>query len=229
MPRQARVVFAGVPHHITQRGNRREDVFFTDEDREVYLKWLEEYCLLHKVDILAYCLMSNHIHLVAIPKTDTGLQSVLKPLHMRYAQRFNRQRGWKGHVWQGRYFSSPLDKQYLWASIRYVERNPVRAKMVRKSENYPWSSAAAHCHGKADSVLTKRKYWKNQFESIGDWSAWLAEGDSEDELVIIRRNIEKGLPCGSDKFIDKLGKRIGRALQYRPLGRPGKEKSDRKG
>lgn len=82
--------------------------------------------------------MTNRIHLIALPKKETGLQSVLKPLHMRYAQRFNRQRGWKGHVWQGRYFSSALDEQYLWAAIRYVERNPVRAKMVKKAENYAW-------------------------------------------------------------------------------------------
>ncbi len=229
MPRQARTVFPGVPHHITQRGNRREDVFYTDEDRETYLAWLEEYCRLHQVEILAYCLMTNHIHLIAIPKTETGLQSVLKPLHMRYAQRFNRQRGWKGHVWQGRYFSSALDDQYLWAAIRYAERNPVRAKMVRKAENYTWSSATAHCKGQTDAVLTTKAYWKKQFESIGDWSAWLAEGDQEEEITIIRRNVEKGIPCGSDRFVKKLEKQIGRVLQYRPPGRPGKPGLTKKG
>ena len=222
MPRQARTVFAGVPHHITQRGNRREDVFFTDEDRETYLEWLKDYCSKHKVEILAYCLMTNHIHLIALPKTETGLQSVLKPLHMRYAQRFNRQRNWKGHVWQGRYFSSPLDEQYLWAAIRYVERNPVRARMVRKAENYAWSSAKSHCTGIPDSVLTRSAFWQKQFESIGDWSAWLSEGDNESELSIIRRNIEKGLPCGSESFIKKLERKAGKVLQYRPLGRPRK-------
>jgi len=136
MPRKARTVFSNIPHHITQRGNRREDVFFTDEDRETYLKWLKEYCEKHRVEILAYCLMTNHIHLVAVPTTESGFQDAFKPLHMRYAQRINRQRGWKGHLWQGRYFSSPLDEQYMWAAIRYVERNPVRARMVRTAENY---------------------------------------------------------------------------------------------
>lgn len=92
MPRQAKAVFAGVPHHITQRGNRREDVFFTDEDRKVYLRWLKEYCKQHKVEILADYLMTNHIHIIALLKTEAGLQSILKPLHMRFAQRFNRQR-----------------------------------------------------------------------------------------------------------------------------------------
>jgi putative transposase len=225
MPRQARAVFAGVPHHITQRGNRREDVFETDQDRTIYLDWLQEYCKKHKVEILAYCLMTNHIHLVALPKTEVGLQAVLKPLHMRYAQRFNRQRGWQGHVWQGRYFSSPLDEHYLWNAIRYVERNPVRAKMVKRPENYAWSSAAAHCDDREDKVLTTRRYWKNQFESIGNWSGWLAEGDSDAEMSILRRNVEKGLPCGSKRFIKKLEKRAGRALEYRPLGRPKREAS----
>src|SRR3990172_4451456 len=108
MPRIARPVFSGVPHHITQRGNRREDVFFTDEDRLAYLAWMKEYAEKYKVDILAYCLMTNHIHIVAVPSSEEGLQQVLKPLHMRYAQRFNRTQGWTGHVWQGRYFSSSL-------------------------------------------------------------------------------------------------------------------------
>ena len=227
MPRLARSVCAQVPHHITQRGNRREQVFFTDEDRQAYLGWLKEYAEKHKVDILAYCLMTNHIHLVAVPRTEDGLQQTLKPLHMRYAQRINRTRGWKGHLWQGRFFSSALDEAYLWAAIRYVERNPVRARMVRKAENYRWSSAAAHCGLMHDDVLTTTSSWRKQFEAIGDWSAWLAQGDEPQELEVLRRNADKGLPCGSEKFIRKLEKLTGRGLQYRPQGRP--RKNDVKG
>ena len=220
MPRVARAVFSGVAHHITQRGNRREDVFYTDEDRQAYLDWLKEYSQKNRLEILAYCLMTNHIHLVGVPRTEDGLQAVLKPLHMRYAQRFNRERGWKGHVWQGRYFSSPLDEAYLWAAIRYVERNPVRARMVRKAEDYPWSSAVNHCGRADDRVLSKNLRWKKLTEQVDDWSAWLTEGDDLSELTMIRRNIEKGLPCGSDRFIKNLEKKIGRSLQYRPQGRP---------
>ena len=227
MPRLARSVCAQVPHHITQRGNRREQVFFTDEDRQAYLGWLKEYAEKHEVDILAYCLMTNHIHLVAVPRTEDGLQQTLKPLHMRYAQRINRTRGWKGHLWQGRFFSSALDEAYLWAAIRYVERNPVRARMVRKAENYRWSSAAAHCGLMHDDVLTTTSSWRKQFEAIGDWSAWLAQGDEPQELEVLRRNADKGLPCGSEKFIRKLERLTGRALQYRPQGRP--RKNDDKG
>lgn len=226
MPRLSRTVFAGVPHHITQRGNRREEIFFDDEDRMAYLSWLKEYSELHDVEILAYCLMSNHIHLVAVPATDDGLQKVLKPLHMRYAQRINRARGWKGHLWQGRYFSSPLDEAYLWAAVRYVERNPVRAGMVRKAEIYRWSSAAAHCGTAQDALLDLGSVWSKQFSAIENWSAWLAEGDEAEELQILRRNVEKGLPCGSESFVHALGNQVGRMLMHRPQGRPRKNVED---
>jgi len=229
MPRLARAVFSGVPHHITQRGNRREDVFFTDEDRQVYLEWLHEYCDRHGVEVLAYCLMTNHIHIVAVPGTEDGLQRALKPLHMRYAQRLNRQQGWKGHLWQGRFFSSPLDEDYMWAAIRYVERNPVRAKMVQKAEKYRWSSAAAHCGLRKDSVLTDRKIWRDRFEAIGDWSAWLSAEDDVGQLDMLRTHVEKGLPCGSEGFVKRLGESIGRVLEFRPQGRPRRSDDDIKG
>lgn len=211
-----------MPHHITQRGNRREDIFFTEEDREAYLSWLKEYCEKFGVEILAYCLMTNHIHLVDVPSADDGLQRVLKPLHMRYAQRINRSRGWKGHLWQGRFFSSPLDEAYLWAAVRYVECNPVRAGMVSRAEDYRWSSAAAHCGKQLDSLLDLASGLSRKFSEIEDWSAWLAEGDETEELQMLRRNVEKGLPCGSDGFVQKLGRQVGRLLEYRPQGRPKK-------
>ncbi len=222
MPRLSRTVFSGVPHHITQRGNRREDIFFLEEDRTAYLAWLKEYCEKFEVEILAYCLMTNHIHLVAVPTTDDGLQRVLKPLHMRYAQRINRARGWKGHLWQGRFFSSPLDETYLWAAVRYVERNPVRAGMEQHAENYRWSSAAAHCGKRLDGLLNPESGWSKHFSVVEDWSAWLSEGDEAEEIQILRRNVDKGLPCGSAGFIEKLGSQAGRLLEFRPQGRPKK-------
>jgi putative transposase len=110
MPRIARVVCAGVPHHVTQRGNRRGPVFFTDDDRAEYLRLLHEYTVRHAVEVLAYCLMTNHVHLVVVPGTKQGLHRALKPLHMRHAQRINRAWDWQGHLWQGRFFSSALDE-----------------------------------------------------------------------------------------------------------------------
>jgi len=167
--------------------------------------------------------MSNHIHLVATPHTAEGLQKVFKPLHMRYAQRINRIKGWKGHLWQGRFFSSPLDEEYLWAAIRYVERNPVRANMVKKAEDYLWSSAAAHCGLKEDKVLGKKEDWGNLLVSTEDWANWLLIEEANDHLNVLRKHVEKGLPCGSEGFVKTLGNQIGRILELRPQGRPKKK------
>lgn len=220
MPRLARSVFAKMPHHITQRGNRREDVFFDDEDRAVYLGWLREYAQAHQVEVAAYCLMTNHIHLILIPSTEDGLQNVLKPLHMRYAQRLNRSRQQQGHVWQGRYFSSVLDGDYFRAALRYVERNPVRAKIVRKAEDYLWSSARGHCGRETNPLLRAKSGWLGDFEDIENWSKWLSEPDDEAALLVLRRNAMMGLPCGSEKFIKKIERLSGRNLHFRPQGRP---------
>ena len=223
MPRQARVVFPNIPHHIIQRGNRREDVFFSDDDRKQYLEWLKEYCKEQKVEILAYCLMTNHIHLIAVPTTEDGLQKVLKPLHMRYAQKINRERGWKGHFWQGRYFSSPLDGEYLLFTTKYIERNPIRVKKVRKAENYKWSSARGHCGTAQDDILTTKMKWLNKYEGIDNWSQWLSIKEEKEKTDLIRRNTEKGIPTGSGRFIRRLEKLAGRVLEYRPIGRPRKQ------
>jgi len=220
MPRQARAVFGGIPHFITQRGNRNDPVFFDDEDRATYLAWLQEYCAAYKVDVLAYCLMPHQVQLIAVPASDEALQSVMKPLHMRYAQRVNRAHGWTGHLWQGRFLSSALDKTYLWAAVRYVEREPVRAGLVRRAENFGWSSAAAHCGQPTNDLLSVKSKWAKAFAETPDWSAWLSEGDEKAELSVVKRNIEKGLPCGSDAFIKKLSTQAGRSLEFRPLGRP---------
>ena len=223
MPRQARVVFPNIPHHIIQRGNRREDVFFSDNDRKQYLEWLKEYCKEQKVEILAYCLMTNHIHLLAVPSTEDGLQRVLKPLHMRYAQNINRERGWKGHFWQGRYFSSPLDGEYLLFATRYIERNPIRVKKVRKAENYKWSSARGHCGIIQDDILTKKMKWLNKYKGIDNWRQWLSIKEEKEKTDLIRRNTEKGIPTGSGRFIRRLEKLADRVLEYRPIGRPRKQ------
>lgn len=222
MPRLARTVFSAVPHHITQRGNRREDVFFSDEDRIAYLQWLADYCTKYGLQVLAYCLMTNHIHVVAVPEGQDALEKVFRPLHTRYAQRVNRAKRWKGHLWQGRFFSSALDERYLWAAIRYVERNPVRARIVRRAENYPWSSAPAHCGLKQDAVLTKDSGWLRQAKRIGNWSKWLAEGDRPEQLDVLRRHVERGLPCGAEGFIRKLERQVKQSLRPRPRGRPKK-------
>lgn len=220
MPRIARLVCPGLPHHVTQRGNRRGPVFFTDEDRRLYLGLLGEYAHRYEVDLLAYCLMTNHVHLVVVPKTGAALHRALRPLHMRYAQHVNRARGWTGHLWQGRYFSSALDESYLQAAIRYVERNPVRARMVQKAEDYPWSSACARCRGKADLVVDASAPVMRGLPAAADWSAWLAGDDDAAHLEQLRRNADKGLPCGSPAFLESVQRTTGRALGNGRRGRP---------
>ncbi|WP_296542811.1 transposase [Rhodoferax sp.] len=190
----------------------------------VYLAWLKEYAEKHQVEVLAYCLMTNHIHLIAVPATDDGLQQTLKPLHMRYAQRFNRQRDWTGHVWQGRFFSSPLDDVYLWAALRYVECNPVRAGMANRAEDYRWSSAPAHCGRCPDVLLKLDSVWHQQFAAVEDWSAWLAQTDDAEKLKTLRLHADKGLPCGDEHFVERLGAMAGRSLVSRSPGRPKAEK-----
>ena len=220
MPRLARLVFGGVPYHVTQRGNRQGLVFFTDDDRKSYLGLLKDYAAKHSIEVLAYCLMTNHVHLVLVPDNGPDLHRALKPVHMRHAQRINRLHGWKGHLWQGRYFSSALDDAYLWAAIRYVERNPVRAGIVNRAEQYCWSSAAAHCGLAGDPLLTSSDVWRLRLAQIRDWTSWLGAGDDEPSLKVLRQNVNKGLPCGAPKFVERLESATGRNLAARPQGRP---------
>ena len=222
MPRLARVVIPDTPYHVTQRGNRREDVFFCDEDREFYLALLKEYCQKYAVDVWAYCLMTNHIHLILRPSDSDGLQKVLKPLHMRYAQYINKKKGWKGHLWQGRFFSSALDEAYTHSAIRYVEQNPVRAKMVTHACDFPWSSARAHSGVLESELLAALPPEYNPAKSQ-DWSSYLDATIPAEHIDNLRRNIEKGLPCGSNSFVERLERLSNRSLTFRPVGRPKKE------
>ncbi len=223
MPRSARIVFTGIPHHVTQRGNRRQTTFFDDDGRTAYLRWLSEYSKKHNVEVLAYCLMTNHVHLVLVPGESDGLAKSLNTVHMRYTQYVNKEQDWNGRLWQGRYFSSPLDETYMWSTIRYVERNPVRARIVEKADHYPWSSAPAHCGLAESEILTRKLHWLRKLEQVRDWSAWLSIENSADDDETIRKHCQKGLPCGSNQFISKLERLSGRVLGYRHQGRPRKE------
>ena len=166
--------------------------------------------------------MKNHVYLIAIPEEKDGLQRVLKPVHMRYAQYINRQHKWSGHLWQGRFFSSPLDEAYLWFCVRYVERNPVRAGMVERAEQYPWSSAAARCGLKEDKLITTNTvHWK-QFENIIDWSGWLNELDDEKQLNIVQFVVIFKRTCLVEQMPFKGLENTGQKMKFRPIGRPKK-------
>jgi putative transposase len=217
VPRHARIVFPGVPHHVTQRGNHREPVFFSCGDQAAYLDLLSGHAERLAIEIAAYCLMPNHVHLVLIPSNLEGLHLTLKAVHGQYAQRVNRMREQKGHLWQGRYFSSPLDSDYFLNAVRYVELNPVRARMVVKAEDYAWSSAAAHCGLRNDPLVDLRQRPKPLAE-ISDWSRWLAQEVTEGSLETLRLNGSQNLPCGSSEFVAKLERSAGRKLRFGPWG-----------
>lgn len=220
MPRIARVVVPNMPHHITQRGNRREDVFFSDDDRRRYLDLLAKYSAKHGLDLVAYCLMSNHVHLVVIPRAPESLAGTLKPLHLRYAQHVNWTQNLTGRLWQGRFFSCPLDERHFLAAVRYVEQNPVRAGLLGRAEEYPWSSAAAHCGLRKDHLLTKTTLFP---ENISDWTQWLCNPEQETMVKTLRKNTLTGRPAGSDAFINRLEGLLGRILRPQKGGRPSKD------
>lgn len=219
MARLARAVVPGVPHHVTQRGNRRQPTFFTDADYEAYKALLAEWCQRCKVAVWAYCLMPNHVHLILVPSTADGLARSLGETHRRYTRLVNARKGWSGFLWQGRFASYPMDEAHVVAAARYVERNPVKAKLARAARDYPWSSAKAHLVGAGDGLVSVAPL----LERAPDWAALLRKADEPDDLEAFHRHKNTGRPLGDKAFLDRLERRLGRAL--RPAKRGRKPKS----
>lgn len=214
MPRLARLVVPGIPHHITQRGNRRQRVFFSDSDKPLYLRLLYDKSTEAGLRFLAYCLMDNHVHLIAIPKDKDDFASVLGETHRKYSTIVNIREKWKGHLWQGRYGSCPLDDIHLFAAVRYVERNPVRAGLVVRAEEYPWSSARSHLGLRDDPLLAGTQGYLN----FGNWSEYLEEKEDQAFLKAIRLHDRTGRPLGTEEFLVKLEALTGRCLRKRKTG-----------
>src|SRR5882672_4243084 len=190
MARLARVVAAGVPHHVTQRGNRRQKVFFGDDDYRAYKALLAEGCRAAGVVVWAYCLMPNHVHLILVPKDDDGLRAALGEAHRRYTRHVNFREGWRGYLWQGRFASCPMDEAYLLASARYVELNPVRARLARRARDWRWSSARAHLAEKDDELVRVAPLG----ELAPDWAGFLGQGLQPEEHAAVRAGERTGRP-----------------------------------
>ena len=221
MSRQARVVIPGMPHHIFQVGNNHQDVFLGDEDRVVYLSLFREQCLKHGVRVLGYCLMPNHVHFVAVPLREDSLNLAVGRTHLIYAQQSNRLHGRSGHLWQGRFNSCALDDLYTVAAMRYIEGNPVRAKMTRVPWTYRWSSAAAHCGAPDASGLLDLRMWNSYVRGV-DWKHVVAQPDEEEALIALRRNTQTGFPLARTSVVSRLERALDRRLRPRPVGRPRK-------
>lgn len=191
MPRHARVVAVNIPHHITQRGNDRQKVFFEDEDRQLYLRLLDKQAHKFAVDLIGFTLMSNHIHLILVPPEPNALAEVLGNAHSQYTQRFNFRYQRTGHLWQNRFFSCPLDRRHLWTALCYVERNPVRAGLVDYAWDYPWSSARAHVTGTDDTGLLGMDEWQAAF-TPAEWKRMLMATEDPRALTLLRKATLQG-------------------------------------
>jgi putative transposase len=208
-----------MPHYITQRGNRRQPTFFCDEDYQHYLDLMAEWCGFHSVEIWAYCLMPNHVHLIAVPESADGLARAIGEVHRRYTRMVNLREGWRGHLWQGRFASFVLDEPYLLTAARYVELNPVRAGLVKAPGRYQWSSAAAHVRGKDDALARVAPV----LELAPKWRAALARVIREEDIRVLRAHEHTGRPLGDEAFLTTLENGLGRILKRQkpgPKGRP---------
>ena len=214
MARMPRLVVPGYPQHVTQRGNRRMKTFFCKDDYLAYLTLLADAKAEAGVDIWAYCLMPNHVHLVVVPEEKAGLAALFRHVHRQYSRRINFRENWKGHLWQERFHSFVMDERYLLATVRYTELNPVRASLCDAPQEWPWSSARAHFKGSDDSVVSVQPMLRR----VLNWGGYLSQGQTQAEADSIRRAASTGRPAGDDGFISSLELLTGRELKRKKPG-----------
>ncbi len=214
MARMARVVVPGVPHHISQRGNRRQRTFFRQGDYALYLSLMAEACREHGVEVWAYCLMPNHAHLVAVPCSEESLRRAIGNAHRRYTRTINAREGWSGYLWQGRFGSCAMDELHLGRAVRYIELNPVRTGLVKNSAEWAYSSYRAHLQGKDDALVTVRP----MLARVDNWADFMKVELDEDSIESLRLHSRTGRPLGSNDFVDHLERVTGRRLRPKPSG-----------
>jgi putative transposase len=213
----ARVVIPSYPHHVTQRGNRRQTTFFDNSDYRDYIELVSKFCRKSSTKVWAYCLMPNHVHLIMVPSHKDGLRASLGEAHRRYTRKVNSRNEWRGHLWQERFFSFPMDEAHLLAAVRYVERNPVAAQLCQHPEDWQWSSARAHLLGRGDGLVDVRP----MLSRINDWATYLSSDEDDGIRDRIATSTRTGRPLGAESFVQTLEKITGRELAPR---RPGRKK-----
>ncbi|HUT91489.1 MAG TPA: transposase [Thermoguttaceae bacterium] len=210
-----------MPHHVTQRGNRRQQTFFCDDDYQAYLDLMAQWCGEHKVQVWAYCLMPNHVHLIVVPKSEDGLRQAIGEAHRRYTRRVNFREQWRGHLWQGRFASFVLDEPHLLACARYVELNPVRARLTTAPSEYRWSSARAHIKRKDDCLVKVGPL----LALAKNWRRLLTSAATDEQIKAFCEHERTGRPLGEENFQKRLEKKLGRVLRRQ---KPGPKKPGRR-
>ena len=221
MARQARIVIENTPHHITQRGNRGEHIFFEKSDYQTYIEILNEQCVRFHVSLYSYCLLPNQIHLIVIPKKANLLSRAIGETHRRYTNHINLRKNWRGHLFQDRFFSYAMDDQYTLRAIRYIETLPVTLKLTPYPEKYLWSSAKSRIKIHNKDTLIKSL---TTFDAIHDWENYLSRPMDKDEMNQIQRHLQTGRPRGSHIFLDNVEQKIGRSVRPQKRGRKPKTK-----
>jgi len=216
MARLSRLVVPGHPHHVTQRGNRGGQVFFQEDDYALYRYLLGEAAKKAGAQIWCYCLMPNHVHVIIVPSDEDGLRRTFADAHRRYTGYVNARMRVTGHLWQGRFGSVVMDEDHLANAVRYVSLNPVRARLAKRAQDWPWSSAGAHFSGKDDELVRVAPV----LERYGDFAALLDQGkdDEEEAFKMLRRSETTGRPLGGDRWIEKLEKLTARRLKPQKRG-----------
>ena len=222
MARLARVVIPGLPHHVTQRGNHREAVFFSDDDYRAYLELISKAAKASGTEVWAYCLMPNHVHFIMTPSHTDGLRATFAEAHRRYSARIHARLKLTGHLWQGRFSSTAMDERHLIAAARYVAMNPVAAGITRRARDWPWSSAAAHLAGADDAVVTVAPL----LSRIADFAGMLAGAEDEAAVRALLSSRTTGRPVGAAEWIKALEAQTQRSLAPAKRGPKGKGVAD---
>lgn len=221
MGRLSRLVIPGVPHHVTQRGVRRMRIFESDDDRSSYLRKLEQKACEHFLEIRCWCLMPNHVHLVVIPTLQDSMSAGIGLAHWAYTRYYNDRHAAKGRLFQGRFFSTPMDEPHYYAAVRYVLANPVRAGMTVHAWDYKWSSVRYHMHIVGNDPLVRDP------DVLGEGYQWREMLSRQlEELNTIRKRTFDGYPCGSESFVEDISRRVGISLSRKPVGRPPKKREE---
>ena len=226
MPRPLRPIEQGLIYHVINRGNNRQPVFLKKGDFEAFLKALAELKERKPFELYGYCLLNNHFHLLIRP-AETSISRIMQSLLVSHTQRYHKHHQSGGHVWQGR-FKSPVvqSDEHLLTVLRYIEANPLRAKIVSRAEDYPWSSYRTHGLGEAnelvDSLVTYRELSSSPGVRHRKWAAMVHQPMEEHALASIRRSNDTGLPYGDAAWIKRLAKKMDLDLTIRPRGRPRK-------